>query len=340
MKAVLADAVGRVSVHDVPRPVLKVSEILVKVKTVAINPSDWKNVYNRVIIGERAGCDFAGEVEEVPERSKSFWKPGQRVAGTILGGRDHNGSFAEYIHVDAELVWLIPDNQTFEEAAAMGGVASATAAQSIYFLHKLNKPSKPTTAAEPVLVWAGSTSVGLYAIQLLKLSGYTVVTTSSKKNFELLRSLGADDVFSYSDPSTPATIAAKYPTLSRAIDTFGAATQTCASLGAHGKNKTVWSILPLPANEVLPQDVSYQFHIIWNALGYSMDYMGSHFPADPEQKKQYKEWLRDILPGLVASGKFKSNPLLIREGGLNRIQEDLDLLKSGTVSARKIVVYL
>lgn len=115
-----------------------------------------------------------------------------------------------------------------------------------------------------------------------------------------------------------------------------------------------------------------------------MDYMGSHFPADPEQEKQYKEWyvplndikprwketehlssrLRDILPGLVASGKFKSNPLLIRAGGLNRIQEDLDLLKSGTVSlccfcfyfyprlgahsrlfacqvsARKIVVYL
>lgn len=73
MKAVLADAVGRVSVHDVPRPVLKVSEILVKVtstsnptlrltslinhpqqvKAVAINPSGWSLPLRASLSGAR-----------------------------------------------------------------------------------------------------------------------------------------------------------------------------------------------------------------------------------------------------------------------------------------------
>lgn len=338
MKAVIADAVGEVSVHEIPKPVLKDSEILVEVKAVAINPSDWKNLYNRVIIGERAGCDFSGLVSSIPLGSTSPWHMGERVAGTILGGRCHNGSFAEFLSVDAHLVWRVPENLGWEEAAAMGGVAAATAVQAIYFLHGLNLPTNPTTTAEPVLVWAGSTSVGLYAIQLLKLSGYTVITTASPKNFDLVKSLGADDVYPHSDPSIPDKISAKYPTLSKGIDTFGAAVEVCESLGKEGKNKFVWSVLPAPEGVVLPEDVSYKFFIIWNALGYPMDYAGSHLPSDAHQLSQYKSWLKDILPDLVESGRFKSNPLLIKGGGLEGIQEDLDLLKSGTVSGHKIVV--
>jgi NADPH:quinone reductase-like Zn-dependent oxidoreductase len=46
-------------------------------------------------------------------------------------------------------------------------------------------------------------SVGTVVIQLAKLSGMTVLTTTSPKNAEYLKSLGADYVFPYNDPSTP-----------------------------------------------------------------------------------------------------------------------------------------
>ena len=41
-------------------------------------------------------------------------------------------------------------------------------------------------------------SVGQYAIQLAKIAGYRVVTTASPRNFELLKSYGADAVFDVS----------------------------------------------------------------------------------------------------------------------------------------------
>jgi len=52
-----------------------------------------------------------------------------------------------------------------------------------------------------LFVYGGSSSVGQYAIQLAKLSGYNVVTTASKRNHELVKSLGADLVFDVSNQS-------------------------------------------------------------------------------------------------------------------------------------------
>lgn len=57
-----------------------------------------------------------------------------------------------------------------------------------------------------LLVWGGSSSVGQFVIQLARLSGLRVIVTSSPRNFALLRSLGADLVFSRSDPETPQDI--------------------------------------------------------------------------------------------------------------------------------------
>lgn len=61
---------------------------------------------------------------------------------------------------------------------------------------KLNLPSNPTKNAEPILIWGGSTSVGLYALQLLKLSGYTPIAVCSEKNFDLVKKFGAAAAYS------------------------------------------------------------------------------------------------------------------------------------------------
>jgi len=52
-----------------------------------------------------------------------------------------------------------------------------------------------------LFVYGGSSSVGQYAIQLAKLSGYKVVTTASERNHELVKSFGADLAFDVSNPS-------------------------------------------------------------------------------------------------------------------------------------------
>jgi NADPH:quinone reductase-like Zn-dependent oxidoreductase len=50
-----------------------------------------------------------------------------------------------------------------------------------------------------ILIWGGASSVGQYAIQFAKLGGFRVITTASPKNFNLVKDLGADEVFEYGD---------------------------------------------------------------------------------------------------------------------------------------------
>lgn len=57
-----------------------------------------------------------------------------------------------------------------------------------------------------LLVWGGSSAVGLYTIKLASLLGYKVVTTSSPHNFDLVKSRGASAVFAHSDADTPQKI--------------------------------------------------------------------------------------------------------------------------------------
>lgn len=64
------------------------------------------------------------------------------------------------------------------------------------------RPEKyvPSTADAPILIWGGSSSVGQFAIQILKYYGYTnVLATASRKHHESLKGLGAKMVFDYND---------------------------------------------------------------------------------------------------------------------------------------------
>lgn len=72
---------------------------------------------------------------------------------------------------------------------------------------------KVTGDATEVLIWAGSTAVGQWAIQLAHISGFRVITTASPKNHQLLKEIGAEDVYDYRDETTPQKIASKYPNL-------------------------------------------------------------------------------------------------------------------------------
>lgn len=119
----------------------------------------------------------------------------------MWAGAYPNGSFSEYLVVPADRVVHVPDSWSFEDAAQYG-VAPLTTCQCLWdSLSGLPTPLAPSTSSTPewILVWGGASSVGNYVIQFAKLSGLKVITTCSPKNFELVKSLGADEAYDYRD---------------------------------------------------------------------------------------------------------------------------------------------
>ena len=104
--------------------------------------------------------------------------------GSVSPTKRHFGSYAEYICLPED--WHIaikPTNITHNEAAAIpyGGLLA---------MHVLNKAA--INKGDKVLIYGASGSIGTMAIQLAKNAGATVTSVCSRRNFELVRSLGSD----------------------------------------------------------------------------------------------------------------------------------------------------
>lgn len=173
-------------------PELGEHQVLVKVKATSVNPIDWKlregylaqmMPWDFPII---LGWDVAGEIVEVGS-AVSDWQVGQAVFARPETTRF--GTYADYAIVDDHLLAHKPESISFEELAAVP-LAGLTAYQALFTHGKLK-------AGEKVLIHAGAGGVGIYAIQLAKNAGATVITTASQKNHALLKELGADQVIDY-----------------------------------------------------------------------------------------------------------------------------------------------
>ena len=130
----------------------------------------------------------------------------------ITTGSSPNGAQAEYVVAPSVGALLIPDSWSFEEASQLSA-GSFTACQMLYYALPLPMPPFSTSTPNPqpqtdVLIWGGSSSVGQAAVQLAHLSGLRVISTSSPRNFSLVKSLGADIVLPHSDPETISKIRA------------------------------------------------------------------------------------------------------------------------------------
>ena len=159
-----------------------------------------------------------------------------------------NGAFSEYLVTDAELQAVpIPGGWSFEEAAQLG-VSPLTALQCLHESLELPSPfeTRPTAEQPQILIWGGSSALGQYAIQFAKLGGLRVVTTASSKNFDLLKGLGADEVFDYRDEGVVEKIrAATGNALYYAVDAVSEGKTPAQVTGAIGdKGGKVAAILP------------------------------------------------------------------------------------------------
>ena len=177
-----------------------------------------------------------------------------------------NGTYAEYVVSGAQLgVVHVPDTWSFEEAAQLG-IAPLTALQCLHQTLELPSPfdGKPSPQRD-ILIWGGSSSVGQYAIQIAHLYGLRVFTTASPKNFELVKGLGADEVFDYRDAEVVEKVrAATGNALDIAIDCVseGKTTeQVPAALGDKGGKVAI--ILPYQSPR---PDVSVTFTLAYELI--------------------------------------------------------------------------
>ncbi|MGN7757244.1 NADP-dependent oxidoreductase [Chryseobacterium sp. 22532] len=190
-----AGGVDKLQLADTEKPQIKSNEILIKVKAIGINPVDVNaRAYDGVlswIYGDIRsvvlGWDIAGEVSETGEEVSDF-KIGDRVFG-MVNFFGNGKAYAEYVAAPESHLALIPDNHTFEEAAA-ATLAAVTAYQALVDVAKIKKNDR-------VLIHAASGGVGHFAVQIAKYFGAYVIGTSSANNKEFVLSIGADEHIDY-----------------------------------------------------------------------------------------------------------------------------------------------
>ncbi|WP_313122588.1 zinc-binding dehydrogenase [Exiguobacterium sp.] len=179
-------AIDQWTFEEVKTPTPGEGQALIRVKTVALNPVDYKATKNPAwTFPHIPGVDLAGVVEQIGPGAEV--KIGDRVA--IHTNLQRDGAFAEYALVDTRALALIPEDISFTEAAAIL-CAGMTAYEAI--VQKMN-----TTGKETILIHAGAGGVGGIGIQLAKRLGLKVATTASTENHEWVKRLGADLAIDY-----------------------------------------------------------------------------------------------------------------------------------------------
>ncbi len=189
MKAVVADPIGGIEnlkYVDVPRPEPAPGEVLVRIEAAGVNFIDIYHRSGLYTVPEspvRLGTEGAGVVE-VADPSTGF-KRGQRVAYAMA-----RGSYAEYASVPARLLVEIPDQVSFEKAAALM-LQGMTA-------HYLTRSTFPLQAGQTCLIHAAAGGAGLLTVQMAKIAGATVIgTTSTDEKARLAKEHGADHMVVY-----------------------------------------------------------------------------------------------------------------------------------------------
>jgi NADPH:quinone reductase-like Zn-dependent oxidoreductase len=201
MKAIVFTRYGSpddLELREIPTPVPKSDEVLVRVHASSINSWDWEFLHgtpfvNRLMFGllkpkpgkQSLGADIAGTVEAVGGQVTRF-KPGDEVFGDLW---DSWGGFAEQACAPETSLELKPVTATFEEAAIVPQ-AGVLALQGIRKAGQLKPGQK-------VLINGAGGGVGSFAIQLAKLSGAEVTGVDNRHKLDLMRSLGADHVIDY-----------------------------------------------------------------------------------------------------------------------------------------------
>jgi NADPH2:quinone reductase len=190
------------SVQDIPTPQPGRGEVRVRIYASGVNPADVKkrggwSGPSRVDVGIAVpGDDGAGVIDAVgagADRAigERVWVYGARLQSPL-------GTAAEYAVVPSERAVSLPDDVTFADGASLG-IPAMTAHRALFW--------DGTIPGQTIVVTGGAGSVGLFAVQLAKRAGATVIATvSTDQKAAWAWRAGADYVVNYRTDDVAAAV--------------------------------------------------------------------------------------------------------------------------------------
>ncbi|CAI5758582.1 unnamed protein product [Candida verbasci] len=353
MKAVVISSNPKTltEIKDIPLPQINDDEILIKTKAIALNPTDWKHIiYQLSSPGDLVGSDVSGVVEAVGSSVENI-KVGDFVSSFIAGNfTTRYGAFSEYVIANPQATVKYPtltddistDVNSINSFIGAASVTLGLTTIGMSYSNTLNIP-KRLTPGDFILIWAGSTTTGLLAIQLAKMMyNLKVITTASPKNFKLVKSYGADYVFDYNDPNVVdkikeigqnrikfgLDIIATKQTFQNVYDTT-AGTPKVYLDNLDGLDKTAISV-------VSSRDVHFERTAGYLAIIKEKQFGDFHFEQTSEMMKNYLKWWYDELPKYIT--QIKHPKLVHLDKGFESVNDGLSMLMSNKVSAKKVVI--
>ena len=247
MKAVrLLEYGGQLAFNDVSAPAIARDEILVQIKSTAVNHLDLVKASGTareilpIDLPWIPGHEFSGVVEQIGS-DVAAWTPGDAV----FGGNEMGGAYAEYLAVKPALIAKKPSNLSFEEAASVP-VAAQTAWQGLFTHGHLEK-------GQTILIHGGAGAVGAYAVQLASHAGATVIATANGDDEAYLNSLGASRVIDYRETQFEKVLREKVDVV---FDLIGGDTQKRSFLVLKEGGHLVSAIQPVSEEEAARHRVS------------------------------------------------------------------------------------
>lgn len=209
-----------VNIEEIEIPKIKHNQVLIKVEATSYNHDDLWGIWGRPIkvpLPHISGSDISGIVVDVGENVVDI-KKGDRIVGhpnlscricrECTSGREYDcrqrkiwgfqtgplwGGFAQYTYLPEVNVIKIPDNLSFQDAAAISMVGLTS-------WHMLVTRAN-IQPGETVLIMGGSSGIGIAGIQIAKLFNCNVIATSgNKEKMDKCLKLGADHVINHREP--------------------------------------------------------------------------------------------------------------------------------------------
>lgn len=201
---------------DIPKP--KSNGVLIKVEAASYNYNDLWGIWGEPIkipMPHISGSDAAGTVVEVGDNVTTNIKVGDRVVvhpnltcricNQCIGGQEYDcrsrmvwgfqtgplwGAFAQYTHMPEVNVVKIPDNVSFNDAAAISMVGMTSWHMLVTRAH--------IQPGQTVLIMGGGSGMGIAGIQIAKLYNCNVIATAgNKEKMDKCLQLGADFVVNH-----------------------------------------------------------------------------------------------------------------------------------------------
>ncbi|PYI11008.1 putative alcohol dehydrogenase [Aspergillus sclerotiicarbonarius CBS 121057] len=319
-------------------------EIVIEISATAVNPVDWKmRDYNAFITQYPAvlGSDAAGRVVAVGPAVSEF-AIGDRVFFQGIIGTYDSSTFQQYCKMPASLVAKTPDNISDEQAA---GISLATMAAVTAFYDKEGYGLIPPWEEEgmeaggghAIVILGGASSVGQYAIQLARLSGFEkIITNASAANFDQLYKLGAHVVLDRHQADAGSFAAAVQETpLMFVFDAISAKATQLLGVQILQATKTANSHV-VTVHTVHPETVDQEAVALGQSHEPKVGIKQVLGVGSAPYLRYLSEPLTKNLGGYIAKEQFIPNRPRLVPGGLAAVEEALSLNKRG-VSGEKVV---